>query len=331
MLQTERISLTYRPRRNRKSPAIRELLQETTLLPSDLIVPFFITEGEEVQEPIEQMPGVARLSVDLLIEEATSLLRSGVSTIALFPYISNELRDSIGSESHNSEGLLPWAVRILKKALPEITIISDIALDPYTDTGHDGLLDENLQVDNDQTLIALGKQALCHAEAGVDVIAPSDMMDGRVGYLRSLLDDAGYTDVSILSYTAKYVSNLYGPFRYILDSKPAFGDKKGYQLNPANIEEALYEAELDIQEGADMLMVKPASIYLDVVAKISAQTHIPVGAYHVSGEYAMAMAAHNQGLLDAPEYFLETLLSIKRAGARFIFTYAAPHVLPLIN
>ena len=331
MIETETIFLSRRPRRNRKSPAVRQLVAETILLPSDLIVPFFVIEGDQQEEPIEQLPGVSRYSVDLLIEEAASLLSSGITTIALFPVISPELRNHEGSEAHNPEGLLPWAISLLKKELPELTIISDIALDPYTSNGHDGIIDENHNIDNDKTLVALGKQALCQAEAGIDIIAPSDMMDGRIGYLRSILDEAGYTDVSILSYTAKYASSLYGPFRHALGTKLTFGDKKTYQMDPANSREALLEAQLDIQEGADMLMVKPASLYLDIISQMAAHTHLPVGGYHVSGEYAMVMAAHNQGLLDAPTVFHETLLSIKRAGARFIFTYAAPQVLPLIN
>ncbi|MCI5051687.1 MAG: porphobilinogen synthase [Simkaniaceae bacterium] len=331
MLQTEQIFLTHRPRRNRKMPAIRELIAESHLKPSDLVVPFFLIEGDNQQEEIPELPGVYRYTVDLVIEEAAALHRDGIQAIALFPVLDAEVRDEEASASRDPEGLIPWAVRLLKKELPTLTIIADVALDPYTSHGHDGIVDDQMRIDNDRTLAALGEQALVQAEAGVDIIAPSDMMDGRVKYLREILDDAGFTETTILSYCAKYASSLYNPFRSAINTELSFGDKRTYQMDPANVKEALLEAKFDEAEGADMLLVKPASLYLDVVAKMAESTSLPVGAYHVSGEYAMVMAADRAGLLDASAVFYETLLSIKRAGARFIFTYAANHVLPILT
>lgn len=324
-------TILKRCRRNRKSPAIRQLVEETTLSAKDLINPFFIVEGSGVRQPIHAMPGIDRLSIDLLIKESEILHAQGIPAIALFPAIDPSIRDESGSEAWNSNSLIVRAIHSLKKAIPSLCVITDIALDPFTSHGHDGIVNTYGEIDNDLTIEALVKQALCYAEAGADILAPSDMMDGRVQIIREALDNQGETQVSILAYTAKYASAFYGPFRSAIQTKLSFGDKKTYQMNPANVQEALREALLDQEEGADMLMVKPALPYLDVISKIKEKTVLPVGAYHVSGEYAMIMAAHEKGFLDAQSTLYESLISIKRAGADFIFTYAAPQILDLLN
>ncbi len=321
----------HRPRRNRKNSAVRALVEETKLTTSDLIYPQFITEGSNIRDPIHSMPGIYRLSLDQLLKEAERLVEFGIPAIALFPAIPKELKDSTGSESVNPDGLLQRAVRLLKKSFPQLCVITDIALDPYTNHGHDGLVGDNGEILNDPSLEALAQMALVQAEAGVDMVAPSDMMDGRVGAIRATLDQNGYFDVSIHAYTAKYASAFYGPFRDALGSAPSFGDKKTYQMNPANSREALIEARLDEMEGADILMVKPALAYLDVIAKLRAATSLPISAYQVSGEYAMIMAAAQNGWLDGESALLESLLCIKRAGADMIFTYAAPEIAQLIG
>lgn len=321
--QTDTLDITRRPRRNRKSAAIRELTQETRLHPSNLVAPLFVLEGDGRQEEIKSMPGINRMSVDLLIREAAELYELGVRAIDLFMYVPAEKKDRYGSEAFRRGNLLQKAIAAVKKQIPEMCVMADIALDPFTDHGHDGLIDDHGNIINDQTVRALADMSLVAAEAGVDVIAPSDMMDGRVGYIRHFLDHHGFAQVSILSYAAKYASALYGPFREALHSAPKFGDKKSYQMNPANVREALLECSLDEWEGADMLMVKPALPYLDVISKVRAQTDLPVAAYHVSGEYAMVMAAGQNGWLNADKVMLEVLLSIKRAGADIILTYAA--------
>lgn len=315
-----------RPRRNRLSPAIRGLVQETHLHPSQLVAPLFIVEGQLQQQSISSMPGIFRYSLDLLVKEVMELHQQGVRAVDLFCHVPVEKKDPQGSEAIRRNNCLQQAIRLLKQEIPDICIMVDIALDPYTSHGHDGIVDENGRVDNDATLLILGQMSLLAAEAGADIVAPSDMMDGRVGYIRSTLDEEGFTSVGILSYAAKYASSFYGPFREALNSSPKFGDKKGYQLNPANVREALMECQLDEQEGADMLLIKPALPYLDVIAKVREITQLPVGAYHVSGEYAMVMAAAQRGWLDADQVFLESLISIKRAGADFILTYAAKQV-----
>ena len=320
---TSIFDLTKRPRRNRKSTAIRSLVQETHLHPSHLIAPLFVLEGENQKQTIPSMPGVYRQSVDLLVKEVKELYTLGIRAIDLFPVIPAEKKDSWGTEATHQGNLLQQAIVALKREIPEMCIMVDVALDPYTDHGHDGLVNEKGEIINDETLEILGKMALHAAEAGADVIAPSDMMDGRVAYIRKCLDKAGFTDVSILSYAVKYASAFYGPFRDALHSGLKFGDKKTYQMNPANCREALLESELDELEGADMLLIKPALPYLDVIAKVREQTYLPVGAYQVSGEYAMVMAAAQNGWLDAERTMMECLLSIKRAGADFIFTYSA--------
>ena len=316
-----------RPRRNRKSPAIRSLIEETILQPCDLVMPFFLTSGEKRREEIPSLPNVYRLSIDELLKEAEKLHQQGVPAIALFPVIPTEEKDPRGSKALCPEGLLPLAVKQIKREIPSLCVITDVALDPYTCHGHDGLVSQQGEILNDATVTILSQLALLHAQAGADLVAPSDMMDGRVGAIRHLLDESGYIHTGILSYAAKYASSLYSPFRHALGSTLQFGDKKSYQLNPANVREALLEAHLDEEEGADMLMVKPALFYLDIIAKLHNATPLPICAYHVSGEYAMVMAAHASGMLDAPSVFHEALLSIKRAGAHFILSYATPLIL----
>jgi porphobilinogen synthase len=320
----------YRPRRNRKSPAIRALIEETKLTASNLIYPQFVIEGTGIKNPIPSMPGIYRLTVDFLLKEAERLVEFGIPAIALFPVIPKEFKDEAGSESLNPHGILLQAVRSIKSNFPQLCVITDIALDPYTSHGHDGLVNEEGKILNDASLDILTRMALVQAEAGVDMVAPSDMMDGRVGAIRAALDGNGFHDVSIHAYTAKYASAFYGPFRDALGSAPTFGDKKSYQMNPANSREALIEAQLDEMEGADILMVKPALPYLDIVAKLRAATALPISAYQVSGEYAMVMAAALNGWLDGDRALYESLLCIKRAGADMIFTYAAPRIAQLL-
>lgn len=319
-------ALNVRPRRNRKSAAIRGLVQETHLHPSQLVAPLFIVEGERQQQTIASMPGVFRFSLDLLLEEISALSDLGIRAVDLFCYIPNEKKDPQGSEAIREGNHLQQAIRLLKREFPDLCLMVDIALDPFTTHGHDGVVNVNGEVDNDETLHVLAQMSILAADAGADIVAPSDMMDGRVAYIRRALDQAGFSSVGILSYAAKYASAFYGPFREALNSAPKFGDKKGYQMNPANVREALLECSLDELEGADMLLIKPALPYLDVLAKVRAATHLPLGAYHVSGEYAMVMAAAQNGWLDAKRIFLECHLAIRRAGADFILTYAAKQV-----
>ncbi len=322
--------LLKRPRRNRKSPAIRALSQETFLHPTDFIIPLFVIEGENRSELIPSMPNICRLSIDKLLIEAENLASKGIRAIMLFPYITSDLKDIRGSEAIRSNNLICRATKALKKELPELCIITDIALDPYTTHGHDGVVSKSGEVLNDPTLEILSQMALAHAEAGADIVAPSDMMDGRVKEIRQALDQHDFFNVAIMSYTAKYASALYGPFRDALGSAPQFGDKKSYQMNPANVREALIESKLDEEEGADFLMVKPALPYLDVLCKIREQTSLPIGAYQVSGEYSMIMAAAEKGWINADNVLYETALSIKRAGANYILTYGIHHILPLL-
>jgi len=315
--------LTRRPRRNRKSPAIRDLTAETVLLPQDLVLPLFVCEGENRQESIASLPGISRQSADVALKTAHAALSAGVRSVILFPYIPKEKRDAEGSEARNPDNLANRTIRWFKQELPDLCVMVDVALDPYTSHGHDGLVNSEGMILNDPTVRALGQMALCQAEAGVDVIAPSDMMDGRIGYLRKLLDAEGYSSVSLMAYAAKYASAFYGPFRDALDSAPTFGDKRSYQMNPANVQEALLECHLDEQEGADLLLIKPGLPYLDVLSRVAREAHLPVGAYQVSGEYAMIHAAGQNGWVDSQRIMVESLLSLKRAGARFILTYAA--------
>jgi porphobilinogen synthase len=315
-------NLPQRPRRNRKSQVIRSLTQENQVNTSDLIFPLFLIEGKNKKSEITSMPGIYRYSNDLLLKEIESCLKLGLNTFCLFPSLSDSLKDKKATESFNKKGLYPSTIKEIKKQFPEAIIMTDVAMDPYSSDGHDGLV-KNGKILNDETLDILCKMALTQAEAGADIIGPSDMMDGRVGAIREALDENNFTDVSIMSYTAKYASAFYGPFRDALDSAPKFGDKKTYQMNPANSKEALLEADLDSNEGADFLMVKPALSYLDVIKLLNENFTLPVAAYNVSGEYAMVKAAGAKGWIDADKVRDEILISIKRAGANIILTYFA--------
>lgn len=318
--------MLQRPRRNRKSEVIREMVKETHLTASNLILPLIITEGDNKKIEVASMPGVYRLSIDNLLREVESCLKLGLKSFDLFPNIDEALKDKYATISYHEECLYLRAIRAIKSNFPEACVITDVAMDPYSSDGHDGIV-ENGEILNDETLEVLGKMALAHAQSGADIIAPSDMMDGRVGYIRQVLDDNGFTNISIMSYCAKYASAFYGPFRDALDSAPKFGDKKTYQMNPANQREALIEATLDEQEGADFLMVKPALSYLDVIKLLKDHTDLPIAAYNVSGEYAMVKAAAQNGWLDARRTITEILTSIRRAGATAILTYHAKEVL----
>jgi len=314
--------MNIRPRRNRKSAAIRKMVQENELTIGDFIYPVFLMPGKNKKTEVKSMPGIYRYSADLLLKEIESCVKLGLNSFCVFPAIEDKLKDKKASEGLNKNGLYPKTLQLIKKNFPETVIMTDVAMDPYSSDGHDGLV-KNGKILNDETLEILAAMALVQAEAGADIIGPSDMMDGRVGYIRETLDDAGYTDVSIMSYTAKYASAFYGPFRDALDSAPKFGDKKTYQMNPANSKEALLEAELDFNEGADFLMVKPALSYLDIIKSLKDNFTIPVAAYNVSGEYAMVKAAGAKGWIDAKKVRNEILLSMKRAGADIILSYFA--------
>ena len=320
------LNLVQRPRRLRRTDALRRMVTETQLTVNDLIYPLFIMEGENQKVEVSSMPGSYRYTLDLLLKEVQEAWDLGIPAIALFPLVAEEKKDNAGTESYNPEGLIQRTVRAIKKAIPDIMIITDIALDPFSSKGHDGIVSDDGEILNDQTVAVLVKQAISHAQAGADIVAPSDMMDGRIGAIRQGLDEAGYTQVAILAYTAKYASAYYGPFRDALDSAPKFGDKKTYQMNPANSREALTELALDEAEGADIVMVKPALAYLDIIHLLRSSTDLPVAAYNVSGEYAMIKAAGQMGWIDEKKVMLETLTSIKRAGADLILTYFAKEV-----
>lgn len=315
-----------RPRRNRKSQVIRDMVQENHLRASDFIFPLFIIDGQNKKTEVSSMPGIYRYSIDLLLKEVESCMNLGLKSFDLFPNIEESKKDKFATESLNKDGIYLKAIREVKKYFPEACVITDVAMDPYSSDGHDGLV-ENGQILNDETLEILAKMSLAHAEAGADIIAPSDMMDGRVGYIREALDLQGFTNISIMSYTAKYASAFYGPFRDALESAPKFGDKKTYQMNPANQREALIEAAFDVEEGADFLMVKPALAYLDVIKVLKDNFDLPIAAYNVSGEYAMIKAAVQKGWLDESRTITETLMGMKRAGADVILTYHAKEVL----
>jgi len=314
--------LLRRPRRNRKSAIIRNLVAENTLSINDVIFPLFFQAGEKQKIPIPSMSNIFRYSPDELLKEIEACLNLGIKTFAPFPSLSDDLKDKYATESHNPKGLYLQTIRKIKEKFPETCVITDVAMDPYSSDGHDGIV-ENGEIINDETLEVLAKMAVAQAQAGADIVAPSDMMDGRIGYIRESLDEAGFTKVSIMAYTAKYASAFYGPFRDALDSAPKFGDKKTYQMNPANSKEAILEASLDMEEGADFLMVKPALPYLDVISILNQNFPLPIVAYNVSGEYAMIKAASEKGWLDGQKTMLESLLSIKRAGADIILTYFA--------
>lgn len=313
--------LPHRPRRNRKSAAIRSMVRETELTAAHFIYPLFIQEGE-VSEDIASMPGCKRWCLDGLLGEVESAHALGVNAVVLFPAIADALKTPRAEECANDDGLVPRTIRALKEKFPELVVITDVALDPYNSDGHDGLVEDG-RILNDETVEILCKQALCHARAGADIVSPSDMMDGRICAIREALDMYAFTDVSILSYTAKYASAFYGPFRGALDSAPKAGDKKTYQMDPANAREALREADLDAMEGADMLMVKPAGAYLDIIHRLREHSDLPIAAYQVSGEYLMIKSAAEAGWLDEKKIVMETLTSIRRAGADIILTYFA--------
>ena len=316
-------------RRMRANAFSRDLMSENTLTAADLIYPIFVLEGSGQSEPVSSMPGVERRSLDLTLDHLRPLVNKGLRMVALFPVISGELKSLNAEEAYNPEGLVPEAVRAIKTEFPDLGVMTDIALDPYTSHGQDGIIDDNGYVLNDETVEALIKQAMCHAEAGVDVVAPSDMMDGRIGAIRTELEGSGYINCLIMAYSAKYASHFYGPFRDAVGSAGNLGkaDKRTYQMDPANADEALHEVALDIDEGADMVMVKPGMPYLDVVRRVKDNFKVPTYAYQVSGEYAMLKAAAMNGWLSEKEVVLEALLSFKRAGADGVLTYFTPDVL----
>jgi porphobilinogen synthase len=311
----------YRPRIKRKSAVIRNLVSETRVDARDFLCPLFIVEGSNVKEEIPSMPNYFRYSLDRIQEQIDTYLSYGLKAFLLFVKVRDELKDNTGQEAWNPDGLMQKSIRTIKERYPEVLLMSDVALDPYSSYGHDGIVKEE-EIVNDETVEALVKMALSHVESGVDWVAPSDMMDGRIGSIREAFEGAGYK-AGIMSYTAKYASAFYGPFRDALDSAPGFGDKKSYQMDPANSNEALHEAELDMAEGADMLMVKPAMPYLDIIARLKAHSAFPISAYQVSGEYAMIKAAASKGWLNEQEIILESITSIKRAGTDLIASYFA--------
>lgn len=313
--------MLQRPRRNRKSAVIRDMIQENRLSTANLIFPLFIVEGQNQKTEISSMPGIFRYSIDNLLLEIESCLKLGLNSFDLFPAVEESLKDKFATESYRKGTLYLQAIEEVKKNFPEACVITDVAMDPYSSDGHDGIV-ENGEILNDETLVVLGKMALAHAHAGADIIAPSDMMDGRIGFIRNILDENGFTNVSLMSYTAKYASSFYGPFRDALGSAPKKGDKKSYQMSYANSREALIEAQLDLEEGADFLMVKPGLPYLDIIKLLHDNFDLPIAAYNVSGEYAMIKAAIGNGWLQETA-ILETLMSFRRAGATAILTYHA--------
>ena len=315
-------SLPIRCRRNRRSESLRSLVRENTVTVDDLVMPLFIIEGEKQKIEVKSMPGIYRFSIDNLKSECQELWSLGIKAVALFPALDESLKDKLASESTNPKGLFQRAIKAVKEVTPEMLVITDVAMDPYSSDGHDGYV-ENGEIINDKTLPILADMAVSQAQAGADIIAPSDMMDGRVEVIRDALDEAGFTDVGIMSYSVKYASAFYGPFRDALDSAPKAGDKKTYQMDPANVAEATREIELDITEGADFVMVKPGLPYLDVVRAVAEMSTVPVAVYNVSGEYAMLNAAAQNGWLDYEKVVKESLLSFKRAGADIILTYHA--------
>lgn len=322
--------MNIRPRRNRKSTAIRNLVEETNLGPQHLIYPIFLKDGKNIKEEVSSLPNNYRWSLDRLLPEIEECMNLGVQTFDIFPCVDEVLKDKIASYSYAEDNFYLEAIRQIKARFPESVLMSDVAMDPYSSDGHDGYV-ENSKIINDTTLPILAKMSLAQAQAGIDIIGPSDMMDGRVGVIREVLDQNGYTDVSIMSYTAKYASAFYGPFRDALNSAPKSGDKKTYQMNPANKREALLEAQLDFEEGADMLMVKPALCYLDVIHMLRENFPIPITAYNVSGECAMVYAASKSGYLNYDLAVYEILLSIRRAGADGILTYFAKDFAQMIR
>lgn len=322
--------LNRRNRILRQSPSIRAMVAENSLTPSDFIAPLFIEEGKNIQTEIPSMPGYYRRSIDLVVKEIKELWGLGIKSVLIFVKCDDNLKDNKGTESWNDNGLMQRSIKAIKDAVPEMLVMTDVALDPYSSYGHDGIV-ENGEIVNDPTVEALVKMSISHAKAGVDFVAPSDMMDGRIGAIRTGLEKNGYTKTGILSYSAKYASCFYGPFRDALDSAPGFGDKKTYQMDFANRREAIKETLMDIEEGADIVMVKPAMAYLDIIREVKNVVDIPVSAYHVSGEYAMIKAASKMGWLNEEKAIIESLTSIKRAGADLIATYFAKDAVKLIS
>lgn len=327
--------MLHRPRRLRQSAAIREMVAETRLHPSNFIAPLFCIEGENKKEEIASMPGYYRYSLDLLLTEVKELWEMGCRSTLLFVKVEDELKDNEGEEALNPDGLMQRAIREIKEAVPEICLMTDVAMDPYSEFGHDGIVHQG-KIDNDETLGVLAEMAVSHAQAGADFVAPSDMMDGRIEAIRIALDTAGFSDIGIMAYSAKYASCFYGPFRDALDSAPVEAqdiprDKKTYQMDPSNAIEGVKEAQLDIDQGADIVMVKPAMAYLDIINRIKEISPVPVSAYHVSGEYAMIKAAAEKGWLNEEEAMLESLTAIKRAGADLIATYFAKDIIKTLN
>lgn len=314
--------MQIRPRRNRKSQAIRDLVQENSVSVKDLIYPLFLIDGKSRTEAIKSMPGINRFTLDKMLKEIDTCMKLGVKSFALFPNVEEKLKDKHATISYKKGFFYLEAIKKIKDEFPESVVITDVAMDPYSSDGHDGIV-KNGEIINDETLEVLGRMALAQAQAGADMVAPSDMMDGRVAHIRQVLDKQDFTDVSIMAYTAKYASAFYGPFRDALNSAPKFGDKKTYQMNPANSKEAIIEAHLDASEGADFLMVKPALPYLDVIKLLNDNFNLPIAAYNVSGEYAMIKAAAQNDWIDNDRAMSECLLSIKRAGAKVILTYFA--------
>jgi porphobilinogen synthase len=309
---------------------MRAMVRETSLGAADFIVPLFIDEGEKIKQEIDSMPGYYRYSLDMLQTEIGEIVSLGINSVLLFVKVPDDKKDNAGKEALNPEGLMPRAIKTIKEWAPELVVMTDVALDPYSEYGHDGIVEDG-QIMNDATVEVLAKMSVLHAAAGADFVAPSDMMDGRIGSIREELEANGFDRVGILAYSAKYASCFYGPFRDALDSAPGFGDKKTYQMDPANALEAEKEAFMDENEGADILMVKPAMSYLDIILRVKSQTNLPVAAYHVSGEYAMLKAAAAKGWLNEEEAFMESLLSIKRAGASLIATYYAKEAARILN
>lgn len=319
-----------RPRRLRASENLRQMVAETSLSVNDFISPLFIIEGENKKEEISSMPDYYRYSIDTVLKEVEELVNLGIKSVLLFAKVSDDLKDNKGTEAVNSEGLLPKAIKKIKQEFPELVVMSDVALDPFSSYGHDGIVSDG-NILNDETNEVLAAMSVVHAEAGIDLVAPSDMMDHRVLHIREALDEAGFKDTGIMSYSAKYASAYYGPFRNALDSAPGFGDKKTYQMDPANRIEAVKEAIMDVEEGADIVMVKPGLPYLDIIREVKNSVEVPVSAYNVSGEYSMLMAAVEKGWLEKEPVMMEMLMSLKRAGADIIATYFAKEAAKLLK
>ncbi|MFT5618540.1 MAG: porphobilinogen synthase [Arenicella sp.] len=324
------MNLPRRPRRNRKSEAIRSMVEENTLNTSDFIFPLFLVDGQNKKVEVDSMPNIFRYSQDNLLREIEDCMKLGIKSFAIFPSLTDDFKDKMATESYNPKSLYLRTLKEVKSQFPTSCIMTDVAMDPYSSDGHDGIYQDG-EILNDESVEILGRMSLAQAETGIDILGPSDMMDGRIGYLRELLDANGFHKTSIMAYTAKYASAFYGPFRDALDSAPKAGDKKTYQMNPANSKEALTEAFLDYEEGADFLMVKPALSYLDIIKLLADNFEIPISAYNVSGEYAMVKAAAQKGWIDGEKVMLESLLSMKRAGSSVILSYFSKEVAEILR